>query len=84
MATPSAVHGAALLRCFDMHKPDEIASKLLGLPFETLDEPTQKVARHVAGRTHIARNLARDDDVKPSAGQRAADGSPPRCWSGWR
>jgi uncharacterized membrane protein len=56
-----------------MHKPDEIASKLLGVPLESLDERTRKVAHHVAGRKHIARNLAEDSAANPSAGQRAAD-----------
>ncbi|RZL92303.1 MAG: DUF1003 domain-containing protein [Variovorax sp.] len=56
-----------------MHKPDEIASKLLGVPFEALDEPAKKVARHIAQRTHIARNVIREFDGKPSFGQRAAD-----------
>jgi len=56
-----------------MHKPDEIAAKLLGAPYEALDERAKKVARHVAGRTHIARNLAKDFDAAPSLGQRAAD-----------
>jgi uncharacterized membrane protein len=55
-----------------MHKPDEIASKLLGVPYEALDELAKKVARHIAGRTHIARNVAKDL-VEPSLGQRAAD-----------
>ena len=56
-----------------MHKPDEIASKLLGMPYETLDEQSQKVARHVAGRRHIARNTAADFGARPAFGQRAAD-----------
>ena len=56
-----------------MHQPDEIASKLLGLSYESLDERAQKVARHIAGRKHIARNVAKDFDAKPSFGQRAAD-----------
>lgn len=56
-----------------MHKPDEIAAKLLGAPYEALDERAKKVARHVAGRTHIARNIAKDFDAAPSLGQRAAD-----------
>lgn len=55
-----------------MHKPDEIAAKLMGVPFEALDERAKKVAQHVARRTHIARNLAKDF-AAPSAGQRAAD-----------
>lgn len=56
-----------------MHKPDEIATKLLGAPYETLDERTKRVARHVAQRMHIARNVAKDFAVPPSPGQRAAD-----------
>lgn len=56
-----------------MHKPDEIATKLLGAPYETLDERTKSVARHVAQRMHIARNVAKDFAVRPSPGQRAAD-----------
>jgi uncharacterized membrane protein len=56
-----------------MHKPEDIASKLLGVPYASLDERTQKVTRHVAGRKHIARNLSRTDDVPTRFGQRAAD-----------
>jgi uncharacterized membrane protein len=56
-----------------VHKPDEIAARLLGLPYASLDESAKKVARHIAGRTHIARNVARDCDAKSSFGQRAAD-----------
>jgi uncharacterized membrane protein len=56
-----------------VHKPDEIAAKLLGLPYASLDERAKNVARHIAERTHIARNVARDFDAKLSFGQRAAD-----------
>jgi uncharacterized membrane protein len=56
-----------------MHEPHEIASKLLGMPYEALDERSKKVARHFAGRMHIARNLAQDFDARPTPGQRAAD-----------
>ena len=56
-----------------MHKPDEIATKFLGVAFETLDERAKKVARHVAQRTHIARDIAKDFAALPSLGQRAAD-----------
>ena len=56
-----------------MHKHDDIASKLLGLPYEALDERAKKVARHIAQRKHIARNLALGDGREPSFGQRAAD-----------
>jgi uncharacterized membrane protein len=56
-----------------MHAPDEIAKRLLGAPLETLDTHTQRVARHIAARHHIARNVADDFDAGPGAGQRAAD-----------
>lgn len=55
-----------------MHKPHDIASRLLGAPYDSLDARTQKVARHIAGRKHIARNVAKDF-AAPSPGQRAAD-----------
>ena len=54
-------------------KPEDIAEKLLGARFETLDERAQKVARHVAGRKHIARNTATETDTGSTFGQRAAD-----------
>jgi uncharacterized membrane protein len=54
-------------------KPEDVAEKLLGVPFESLDERTKKVARHIAGRKHIARNTAKDFDAKTTLGQRAAD-----------
>jgi uncharacterized membrane protein len=56
-----------------MHHPDEIAAKLLGRPYDALDERTQKVARHIAERKHIARNLSTDPGKPPTRGQRAAD-----------
>ncbi len=55
-------------------RQEVIASDLLGTQFDALDQRAQKVARHVAERRHIARNLSRDDDGgRPSRGQRAAD-----------
>ncbi len=56
-----------------MKKPDEVAEKLLGVPYESLDERSKKVARHIAGRKHIARNIAKEFDAKTTVGQRAAD-----------
>lgn len=53
-------------------KLDDLSEKLLGRAYAELDERTQKVARHVAGRKHIAR----DPSLETSAatpGQRAAD-----------
>jgi uncharacterized membrane protein len=56
-----------------MHRHEEIASTLLGKPYDTLDERAQKVARHMAVRQTIARDVAKDFDSRPSRGQRAAD-----------
>jgi uncharacterized membrane protein len=56
-----------------MHRPDEIATQLMGAPYETLDKRAQNVARHIAGRKHIARNLATVADGPAPLGQRAAD-----------
>jgi uncharacterized membrane protein len=56
-----------------MHKPEDIASRLLGQAYGQLDARTQKVARHVAGRQRIVRRLAQDPEQTPTAGQRAAD-----------
>jgi uncharacterized membrane protein len=55
------------------HRPEEIAARLLKSPYEQLDAQAQKVARLVAARQHVARNLARDDGSRPTRGQRAAD-----------
>lgn len=56
-----------------MHTIDHIASQLLGQTFDQLSPREQKVTRHMAARTHIARNLATELDRPPSFGQRAAD-----------
>lgn len=55
-----------------MHKPEDIASRLMGSPYESLSERARGVARHVAGRTHIARNVA-EHFAATTRGQRAAD-----------
>ena len=51
----------------------EIADKLLGRNYDALDEQAQNVARHIASRTSLARNVADDDERPPTLGQRAAD-----------
>jgi uncharacterized membrane protein len=56
-----------------MRKPDEIAAKLLGQPFDRLDPSAQRVARHIATRKHISRNVAKEPGRPSTAGQRAAD-----------
>lgn len=55
------------------HKYEEVARKLLGAPYGELDENAQRVARHLAGHTPIARNTAQDEEETASFGQRAAD-----------
>jgi uncharacterized membrane protein len=56
-----------------MHKPEEVASRLMGVSFEGLDERAKKVARHVAERKHIARDVTKDSEAGTTPGQRAAD-----------
>jgi len=56
-----------------MQKPDEIASKLMGVAYESLDERAKKVAQHVAEGKHIARNVTKEYDEGTTFGQRAAD-----------
>ena len=56
-----------------MHKPDDIATRYFGRPYESLDERSQKVARHIAERKHITRNITHDFNAAPTRGQRAAD-----------
>lgn len=56
-----------------MRQRDDIATRLLGAPYASLDERSQKVAQHVAGRRHISRNLAREPAAPGTLGQRAAD-----------
>jgi uncharacterized membrane protein len=56
-----------------MRQPEDIASKLLGVPFDHLDERARRVTRHVARRQHIARNTTADFDAPSTTGQRAAD-----------
>jgi uncharacterized membrane protein len=56
-----------------MKQLHDIAEKLLGVPYESMDQRTQKVLRHVSGRKHIARNPAVASDEDNTRGQRAAD-----------
>ena len=56
-----------------MRSAHEVAAKLLGAPYATLDERTQKVARHVAERRHIARVLPPELGAASTLGARAAD-----------
>jgi uncharacterized membrane protein len=56
-----------------MKIPDDFAEKLLGLPNDSLDELTKKIARYLTERKHIARNTAKEFDAQKTQGQRAAD-----------
>jgi uncharacterized membrane protein len=56
-----------------MKQAHDIAEKLLGVPYDSMDPRTQKVLRHVSGRKHIARNTAAVADEDNTPGQRAAD-----------
>jgi uncharacterized membrane protein len=56
-----------------MQEADDVSQKMFGLSYEALDERAQKVARHVTGRTPIARNIAKEFDKNATLGQRAAD-----------
>ena len=53
-------------------KPTDIAAALMGAPYESLPQAAQKVARHIATRRQIARNLGQSEPA-PTRGQRAAD-----------
>ena len=55
------------------HKYEEVARNLLGAPYGELDENAQRVARHLARHTPIARNTAQEEEDAASFGQRAAD-----------
>ncbi len=56
-----------------MKKSEDVAEKLLGAAYDSLDDRTKKVARHIASRKHIARNTAKESDAGATPGQRAAD-----------
>ena len=56
-----------------MPKNRDNVSRQLGVQLEQFDEPTRRVVRHIAERTHIARNLVKNLDASTSLGQRAAD-----------
>lgn len=50
-----------------------IAEKLLGSSYESMDERTKKVARHLTERKHISKNTSLELDNSSTFGQRAAD-----------
>jgi uncharacterized membrane protein len=47
--------------------------KLIGSPYEAMDERTQKVVRHISERKHISKNTALEQYDSKTFGQRAAD-----------
>lgn len=54
-------------------KTNDIALGLLGLPYDALDKKTQRVARHVAERKHIAKDMSTEPAANATFGERAAD-----------
>ncbi len=56
-----------------MLKPDAIARQLLGADYDSLDEHTRNVTRHIASRTRITQHPRIAHGTGDSAGQRAAD-----------
>ena len=54
-------------------KEHEIAEQLFHLKYEELGEREKKVARHLATRTHIARNTSQEFADQLTFGQRIAD-----------
>jgi uncharacterized membrane protein len=56
-----------------MHKPDRASIGRPGVSAVALDEPALRVARHIASRTTIARNLANEFRTATTRGERAAD-----------
>lgn len=56
-----------------MSTDDDDARKLFGDSLDALDETARKVARHIAGRKHIARDTSLEYPRATSFGARAAD-----------
>lgn len=56
-----------------MKTDEEVAKRLFGASLESLDDTARKVARHIAGRKHIARDTSLDDGKPATFGDRAAD-----------
>ena len=56
-----------------MKDPKTFAESLLGEPFDAMNETHKKVARHVADRKHISRDIDAESNQKSTFGQRAAD-----------
>jgi uncharacterized membrane protein len=56
-----------------MQETNDVSAKLLGVPFALLDERAKKVARHIAERKHISKNISKELDEKITLGQQAAD-----------
>jgi hypothetical protein len=48
-----------------------IAEKLIGSTYESMDERTKKVARHITERKHISRDTSKELDVSITFGQRS-------------
>lgn len=55
------------------HQVDDIAERFLGTSYDTLDERTKRVTRHIAERKHISRNTPKEATDNSTFGQRAAE-----------
>lgn len=55
-----------------LRQPADVAAALIGTPYDSLSPVVQKVARHIAARQQIARNLGQEGQAS-TRGQRAAD-----------
>lgn len=56
-----------------MNKKHLAAEKLMHTAYESMDERTQKVARHLTERKHISKNTTIEQNKNKTIGQRAAD-----------
>jgi uncharacterized membrane protein len=56
-----------------MRENQAVPASLLGIPLASLDEPTKKVARHIAERKHISKNITKELGERITIGQKAAD-----------
>jgi uncharacterized membrane protein len=56
-----------------MKKLNEFSQKILGMPYESLDDRTKKVTRHIVERKHISKDTSAESGAETSFGQKAAD-----------
>jgi uncharacterized membrane protein len=54
-------------------KAQEVSKRLMGKSYDQLGENERRIAHHVAARTHISRDIAKDYAERLTLGQRLAD-----------